>query len=98
MAHFITERQAMRWVQKYIGAFGGDPTKVTMYACLSSHNNHANLIILAGAKVLVHGQLHFTWSPMGGIPKDFSALPSWRVEHRSQSVTSLMDKATTTLL
>ncbi|OJA14825.1 hypothetical protein AZE42_11599 [Rhizopogon vesiculosus] len=26
------QRQAMRWVQKYISAFGGDPTKVTMYA------------------------------------------------------------------
>jgi carboxylesterase type B len=26
------QRQAFRWVQKYIGAFGGDPTKVTMCA------------------------------------------------------------------
>ena len=26
------ERLALRWVQKYISAFGGDPTKVTMYA------------------------------------------------------------------
>lgn len=24
------EREALRWVQKYITAFGGDPTKVTM--------------------------------------------------------------------
>ena len=24
------EREALRWVQKYISAFGGDPTKVTM--------------------------------------------------------------------
>ena len=24
------ERQALRWVQTYISAFGGDPTKVTM--------------------------------------------------------------------
>lgn len=29
---FFIERQAFRWVQKYISAFGGDPTKVTMYA------------------------------------------------------------------
>lgn len=26
----VPERQALRWVQRYIGAFGGDPTKVTM--------------------------------------------------------------------
>lgn len=25
-----SEREALRWIQKYIGAFGGDPTKVTM--------------------------------------------------------------------
>ncbi|KAF9057265.1 carotenoid ester lipase precursor [Panaeolus papilionaceus] len=25
------QRQAMRWIQKYIGAFGGDPTKVTIW-------------------------------------------------------------------
>ena len=31
------ERLALRWIQKYITAFGGDPTKVTMCvptACL----------------------------------------------------------------
>ena len=27
-----TEREALLWVQKYISAFGGDPTKVMMYA------------------------------------------------------------------
>lgn len=26
----VSERQAFRWVQKYIGAFGGDRHKVTM--------------------------------------------------------------------
>lgn len=28
----LPEREAMRWVQKYIRQFGGDPSKVTMYA------------------------------------------------------------------
>ena len=28
----IAERETFRWVQKHISAFGGDPTKVTMYA------------------------------------------------------------------
>jgi hypothetical protein len=31
---FVTEREALRWVQKYVGAFGGDPEKVTMCACI----------------------------------------------------------------
>jgi hypothetical protein len=26
-----TERLGMRWVQKYISEFGGDPSKVMMY-------------------------------------------------------------------
>ena len=26
----LTERMALRWVQKYICEFGGDPSKVTM--------------------------------------------------------------------
>lgn len=30
LTDYTTERFALRWVQKYIGAFGGDPTKVTM--------------------------------------------------------------------
>lgn len=28
---YVLERLAFRWIQKYISAFGGDPTKVTMY-------------------------------------------------------------------
>jgi hypothetical protein len=31
----LLEREAMRWVQKYIRQFGGDPSKVTMYALTS---------------------------------------------------------------
>lgn len=30
---FVAERLALRWIQKYIGQFGGDRTKVTMYVC-----------------------------------------------------------------
>lgn len=30
----IAEREALRWIQKYITQFGGDPTKVTMYVFL----------------------------------------------------------------
>ena len=30
-----TEREALRWVHKYISAFGGDPEKVTMYVTSS---------------------------------------------------------------
>jgi hypothetical protein len=98
MSHLLTERQAMRWVQKYISAFGGDPTKVTMYACLSPYRNLANILTSAGVKVLVHGLLGYIWSPMGEIQRDFSALHSWKVARQSRSVISLMDKATMTSL
>ena len=27
---YLEEREALRWVQKHISAFGGDPSKVTM--------------------------------------------------------------------
>jgi len=30
---YLPEREALRWVQKYIGKFGGDTSKVTMYVC-----------------------------------------------------------------
>jgi hypothetical protein len=30
----LAERLALRWVQKYISTFGGDPRKVTMYAII----------------------------------------------------------------
>jgi carboxylesterase type B len=29
---YFTERLALSWIQKYIGTFGGDPTKVMMCA------------------------------------------------------------------
>ena len=34
----MPEREGLRWIQKHIGAFGGDPNKVTMYvvACCIS--------------------------------------------------------------
>ena len=31
----LTERLALKWIQKYVGAFGGDPTKVTLYVIRS---------------------------------------------------------------
>ncbi|KAJ7786713.1 Alpha/Beta hydrolase protein [Mycena olivaceomarginata] len=39
------QRQAFRWVQKYIGAFGGDPTKVTI--CMSETCSSAGVNLLA---------------------------------------------------
>jgi hypothetical protein len=44
-----TERQAFRWVQKYISAFNGDPSKVTMYTfCYMRTSIYTYKISLAG--------------------------------------------------
>ena len=62
-----TERQAFRWVQKYIGAFGGDSSKVTMYVSFLMSNRtirHSHRIgswgessgaISAGLQLLANG-------------------------------------------
>ena len=62
-----TERQAFRWVQKYIGAFGGDSSKVTMYVSFPMSNRtirHSHRIgswgessgaISAGLQLLANG-------------------------------------------
>lgn len=40
---YIPEREALRWIQKYIGQFGGDPTKVTMYVARAPLNKTTRL-------------------------------------------------------
>jgi hypothetical protein len=49
---FFSEREALRWIQKYIGAFGGDPTKVTMYV----HSVHSQPL----------PSFHFSWGQSAG--------------------------------
>lgn len=38
---FAVERFALKWIQKYISAFGGDPTKVTMWVLGKHFSNHS---------------------------------------------------------
>ena len=42
--HPHVEREALKWVQKYISAFGGDPSKVMMYVpgAYSQHSANAD--------------------------------------------------------
>lgn len=44
--HICPERLGLRWVQKYVRAFGGDPSKVTMYAHIFSDPFPFNLNLL----------------------------------------------------
>jgi len=95
------ERQAFRWVQKYIGAFGGDPTQVTMY--VRSHRGQQKLTVLSRTSIAgVNLQEPFlspsTWSPMGATLRGSFAVRSWSPDPPSQSETLRMGRNITTLL
>lgn len=40
ISYTTPEREALRWVQKYISTFGGDPTKVTMFVRLLPYHQY----------------------------------------------------------
>ena len=49
-----TEREALQWIQKYIPAFGGDPTKVMMYVSeCTMRPADTDHILPVGARALV---------------------------------------------
>ncbi|KAG1739545.1 alpha beta-hydrolase [Suillus lakei] len=50
------QRLALQWVQKYIGAFGGDPTKVT-YASFAQHSCSQDPLTPMGD--ITHGQRYY---------------------------------------
>ena len=58
------ERQALRWVQKYVSAFNGDPTKVTMYVSSflgQVDTFHSRLPYVDGANLLAQSLPHCIW-------------------------------------
>jgi hypothetical protein len=64
-------------VNKNIRAFGGDPTKVTMYAVLLSARFKFSDNAVVGVKVLVPSLLHIKWSRMRITVNVCSVEPSW---------------------
>lgn len=77
----FVEREALRWVQKYVGAFGGDPTKVTMCVLLiRSFCWFIDHVALVGARALVPSLSHSICSPMGAITRVSSVVVSWYAE------------------
>ena len=75
------ERFAMKWIQKHIAAFGGDPERVTMYASSNyswiwSGLEHCSFFIV-GARVQVLRPLVYTLSWMMEILRVSSTERSW---------------------
>ncbi|KAG0691999.1 Alpha/Beta hydrolase protein, partial [Suillus ampliporus] len=76
MPHQITERQAMRWVQQYISAFGGDPMKVTMWGESAGGMSVALHMVTNGGDT--EGLFHAAWMQSG------SPLPVGDITHGQQ--------------
>lgn len=63
LSNVIPERLALRWVQKYVGAFGGDSSKVTMsvFPTSSSYAESEAIHLQMGSECWSH----VSWSPYG---------------------------------
>jgi len=105
------ERLALRWIQKYISAFGGDPTKVTLYGpfhpsssarvCVTDFLFHNKK---DGENQLELSPSLYTWSP--ALPRNpqqhkhkhkiYIVQPSCNPDHLYLLGTSQMDNASTT--
>jgi len=97
--HYIhIERLALRWIQKYIGAFGGDPTKVTMYDYDLNSPILSRLSLffsmLAGENQLERCLSVYTWLQTTEIQKDCSVQDSCNRDHPGLWETSRTDKNT----
>lgn len=77
----FVEREALRWVQKYIGAFGGDPSKVTMYVLqFLTRWISVPTFCAAGERVLEPSQWRCTWLQMAETPKIYSGEVSCKAD------------------
>jgi hypothetical protein len=82
--NFALERLALRWIQKYITAFGGDPTKVTMYAtALATSLDYVETREIAGANLRVRYLLPFKCWGTEATRRVSSEPVSWNPAHLS---------------
>ena len=79
LTYLHAEREAFKWVQKYISAFGGDPSKVMMYVP-GIHGKYpfdAHTLRLAGVKALVRSRSPTICSQTAGTHRGCFARDSW---------------------
>ncbi|XP_063370711.1 juvenile hormone esterase-like [Cydia amplana] len=72
---FKDQVSALRWVQRNVAAFGGDPGKVTITGCSAGSSSVVLHMISPMSKDLFHRGIAMSWSPMGKEP-----LPSHQLD------------------
>ncbi|XP_048005146.1 juvenile hormone esterase-like isoform X2 [Leguminivora glycinivorella] len=82
---FKDQVSALRWIQRNVAAFGGDPGQVTIAGCSAGSSSVVLHMISPMSKNLFHRGIAMSWSPMGKEP-----LPSHQLD-LAQKQASFLD-------